>query len=1054
MVTDRKWFQKGAFEDGYDFGDVTKTILGSLGDLGENFVGGFLDMGESIVDTGAYAVGGVAGWFGREDIQEDMNDFIARDLYDGTELIKNSPSILEDMGFIDTEEDSIFGEKSDSLAQSAGQLAGTAALQAVGVPWWVTTGVTSFGSEVENAFNNGADYGEAGWSGLVTAGAEILTEKISGGISFGGKTLDDALTKQLATGITNKTVRTLTKLGVDMAGEGGEEVLSGVLSAIGQKLTYNKDKKFSEIFSSEDAFDSFIGGAVLGGGSSSVNTVKSKILGVDSTTGLTKNEEAVFNKVYQAELEAKAEEKGSDLTNKEKNAIYDKVMDDIQKGRISTDTIEEVLGGEDYKSYQAEVERENSVLEQEKSLKDKIDELLKTPESQFTIGQREDLTSLREQLNNLDKTTNKSELKSQLGENVFNMLKGERKGGGSILLESYNEGVRRTQAFEADLSKYDTKQAEVIKKAIDSGILNNTNRTHEFVDMVAKISADKGVLFDFANNAKLKESGFAVDGKFVNGYVTKDGITVNIDSNKALNSIVGHEITHVLEGTELYAALKVSIQEYAKSKGDYQSRLDTLTKLYEGVEGADFSAELTADLVGDYLFSDSDFISHLSTTNRNVFQKIYDEIKYLYKIATAGSKQARELEKVKRAFDKAYREGGKAQKNTAKESGAQYSLIGKTAEGIEVYETSQDTMKLTWNERKAKYLDVMKNEYSGRTAKFERNGHTYYAQFDQNSLRKPIYGDERSSPNGAKALIKAGADGDVFELVENSQYRRSRPNTKDHTDADYFDYFVKTVQIDGKVFDLVADVEKKYGVDGGYVYTLALQDNKKIKASPTHGLTPVKNVGNASNGIIPQNSEKSTGNTKFSLSDSEGKKLTKEQSEYFKDSKMRDDNGNLMVMYHGSQNAGFHIFDPAHSDDDTSLFFVNRNDVAASYSGTSETYEAQSVHTAEDVNNFIKSIGYEDYEVIEENGKFTLIYDGDRVADSDSAAGIYEEFCWYEGVGEGDVNYKVYLNLVNPLEIDGKGRPWNKIDAEFSQEVYDKYEKIFIDNNYSVGYFL
>ncbi len=180
-------------------------------------------------------------------------------------------------------------------------------------------------------------------------------------------------------------------------------------------------------------------------------------------------------------------------------------------------------------------------------------------------------------------------------------------------------------------------------------------------------------------------------------------------------------------------------------------------------------------------------------------------------------------------------------------------------------------MGLTWDERKAKYLDVMKNEYRGRTAKFERNGHTYYAEFDQGSIRKPVYGDNRSSPNGVKALIKAGADGDVFDLVENSEYRRSRPNTKDHTDADYFDYFVKTVQIDGKVFDLVADVEKKYGDDGGYVYTLALTDNKKIKASPTHGTPnngPVKNVGNAfSDDIISQNSEKSSGSTKFSLSD-------------------------------------------------------------------------------------------------------------------------------------------------------------------------------------------
>jgi len=55
---------------------------------------------------------------------------------------------------------------------------------------------------------------------------------------------------------------------------------------------------------------------------------------------------------------------------------------------------------------------------------------------------------------------------------------------------------------------------------------------------------------------------------------------------------------------------------------------------------------------------------------------------------------------------------------------------------------------------------------------------------------------------------------------------------------------------------------------------------------------------------------------KFSVSDSDGKKLTKEQQEYFKDSKMRDENGNLKVMYHGSQDAGFHVFNSSMSDDD------------------------------------------------------------------------------------------------------------------------------------------
>ena len=144
------------------------------------------------------------------------------------------------------------------------------------------------------------------------------------------------------------------------------------------------------------------------------------------------------------------------------------------------------------------------------------------------------------------------------------------------------------------------------------------------MDMIAKISADTGVSFDFTDNQRLKESGFAKEGVSVNGYIKDGNVTLNINSAKAVNKEVGHEITHVLEGTEHYAALQEAVFEHAKSKKDYDGRLETLTKLYEGIEGADVQKELTADLIGDYLFSDKQFVQQLSTQHRNVFQKIYD----------------------------------------------------------------------------------------------------------------------------------------------------------------------------------------------------------------------------------------------------------------------------------------------------------------------------------------------------------------------------------------------------------------------------------------------
>lgn len=136
--------------------------------------------------------------------------------------------------------------------------------------------------------------------------------------------------------------------------------------------------------------------------------------------------------------------------------------------------------------------------------------------------------------------------------------------------------------------------------------------------------------------------------------------------------------------------------KYATTKGEYKSRYDAISKLYKNV---DIDAEVTADLVGDYLFNDTEFVRHLSTADRNVFQKVWDEIKYLCKVATAGSKEARQLEKLKKAFDDAYREGGKAQ------SGTQYSLTIKHTDGT--VEELADARDLT-SEQAVSYLNQAK----------------------------------------------------------------------------------------------------------------------------------------------------------------------------------------------------------------------------------------------------------------------------------------------------------------------------------------------------------
>jgi len=72
--------------------------------------------------------------------------------------------------------------------------------------------------------------------------------------------------------------------------------------------------------------------------------------------------------------------------------------------------------------------------------------------------------------------------------------------------------------------------------------------------------------------------------------------------------------------------------------------------------------------------------------------------------------------------------------------------------------------------------------------------------------------------------------------------------------------------------------------------------------------------------------------------DSNGNRLSEEQIEFFKDSKIRDEDGNLLVVYHGTPNQGFTVFD-------------SKSHVVA---GGGASADASSVHHGRDVNWFVR----------------------------------------------------------------------------------------------------
>lgn len=674
---ERTWFTKGAFDDGYQIGDITKTVGSTVGDIGTSVAKGVTGIGDATAKFVAGGVAQVSDWIGQDDYAEKVRNRIAGlDEETNRKLANYTPTGLLTKANEKLDAGSVLGEKSDAIGEGVGYYAGMLALQQVGVPWQVTAGVTSAGNELSNAYANGSEDWEAWTSAGISATAEIISEYLSGGMKLKGtgKTME-ALTGGVVDKIQNKLLKGLVGVSINAGGEGLEEVFSGFASAIGQKLTYMDDKELKELYSSEEALENFVTGALVSGVTmgATPSTYQNIKTGRNLVTGYTANEQqvldnevgkrtseaqkqqAVNNKVN--ELITKAESTFGEVSEQRRNTIKQMVQQKLDNGEIDYSTTK--LSNKEISKIEEQVKTDLS--------KGFID--IGTIESTLSSEKTVKIQELQQQLDKTKNDTDKQAIQQQINElqtakatELRDLLKND-----SYLQESYNQEFLKGKEFTYEAQETDSDiTKELVESAKNAG-MNNTRKMHDLFDWVNKVSNDKGTKYGFVNNTQLEEMGYYDDLKDAGSKaekigglvrVEKDGTTkvlINVDSDKALNTIIGHETTHLLEGTNEYKLLQDAVKEYATTKGEYDTRLKAIQRIYEGTN-ANVESEVTADLVGDYLFTDEQFINNLSVKQPNVFTKIYDYIKHAYKMATAGSKEARQLEQLKYRFEQAYKQ--------------------------------------------------------------------------------------------------------------------------------------------------------------------------------------------------------------------------------------------------------------------------------------------------------------------------------------------------------------------------------------------------------------
>lgn len=318
-----------------------------------------------------------------------------------------------------------------------------------------------------------------------------------------------------------------------------------------------------------------------------------------------------------------------------------------------------------------------------------------------------------------------------------------------------------------------------------------------------------------------------IDGTYENGV-----ITISNSAKNPAYTVLKHELTHHIESSGNYQTLSDFIEGNMREAGyDVEGAINQIQADYKRA-GKELSPEqakkeFIAKFSEEYLFNSEKSIERLARENPNVFRQIYDWIvDTIRKIGATD--ETKFLIDAQRKYEKALRTVGDAQ---ARET--QMSFIGKKQDGIEEYKTSDNIKNMPLPEKKQFFKNKLENEYNGRTIKFQKDGRTYYASFDGVDVDKIIYGDNKSDGSGYKAKINAGADGDFFDLIEHSNYDKTLPEkgkgSRAHKGVKTWDYYTKTVEIDGNLYDEVINVRDKG--NGQYVYSVTLEKHKKIEPS-------------------------------------------------------------------------------------------------------------------------------------------------------------------------------------------------------------------------------
>lgn len=487
--------------------------------------------------------------------------------------------------------------------------------------------------------------------------------------------------------------------------------------------------------------------------------------------------------------------------------------------------------------------------------------------------------------------------------------------------------------------------APVNRKTVDARQWASVKAMRAF----SKVTGIDVVFYQSQANAKGEYEG-------ANGFY-KDG-TLYLDINAGRDTVgmtetavlktAAHELTHFIQqNSRQYEELKKFVVErlVAEEGVNFEDLVTDKQRRESGLDYNEAVDEVVADAC-EMMLKDSTAAERLAKENRSLAQKIRDWLReWVENLKTAIEglqaerteskammQYAQELQKIwdDALVDAARNNRGVAQENSPTEVRQQARIGTDRESGKPIYQSNfpKGTPKAAKAQR---ILSLIQNVWSKKPISLvvqnaDGSARTIEAKFDptfdkgentRTDASKLMGGNRHGSASEQRVTLDLADD--YYEIAAESTYNYSKSEmgktSPTHEGVKQWHYFINDILFqeygEKETTPYRVTINVKERSDGEFVYSFSAerQSERPSTRRTLHAAVNQTAKGGEANAqpsvdsirqTAANSQENSSDKVQNSMRDSVGRELTEAQQEYFKDSRVRDADGNLKPVYHGS----------------------------------------------------------------------------------------------------------------------------------------------------------